>query len=240
MASVIKRKPFFELDASSWVFSEIKKRDISQGLNINVQRFYTNTAGTILDKNTVPASLQTKFPFYLFGEFDKQGGYRLGNQITFPVIGGLIQTLVVRGQYDFTQFTGANNVRDNFNIGDFILLYGDSLTAPTYLIWILISCPFQSYASVVGNTKHLPLKTHSILYKTDNQLQYNETLSAVRVNQIGVFETKTYQPLANKNPLNPQDDFIEMLLPFTFSQYLGMYSYFQFDTELVNLNFTFK
>ena len=51
---------------------------------IEVNRYFTDVDGKVIDKNTVPIALQTDYPFWMFGEFDRQGGYKQGNQVSPP------------------------------------------------------------------------------------------------------------------------------------------------------------
>lgn len=236
-----KDKNLFQLDYKvPRIFDQINEKPTHDALNVTIRRFYTNDAGTIIDKTAVPAILQQKFPVYLFGAFDKNGGYRIANQIAPAQIGGFLYARTINSQYDFTQFSGLNNVRDYFQQGDFVLLYADDLNSPTYFVWILISCDFQSYGAVLENTYAKTLDVKEVLYSSDNLDNFNETMYYVVNNSIGIYKQYTIQPLGGKTPTQGLNDFLKLPYNFQFNQYSSLLTYISFATDLINLQFIVK
>lgn len=224
------------------VFDKINDDSIREPITINISRFYTDVDGTVIDKSTVPANLQVSYPFYLFGTFDKNGAYKIGNKIVPPLgAAKYMYSKVVRSQYDFLEFTGLNNVKINFNIGDMVFLYTDDLNAPTYFIWILISCPFQSYASVINNLSNKFLLTDEIFYHSDSFENFNESIFEVLNSPVGTYKVNTLQPLVFASPSYAKSDiFIKIDRLMKLTQYIGWYSYMQYGTDSLSFNFRLK
>lgn len=223
-----------------------KERDFS----ILIKKFFTDTNGTVVDKSSVPSVLQTRYPFHIFGDFDKPSGYAVGNKVLPPINGTYFVgiSIIGLGGPSFLQFQGAPNpIRDQFNLGDLVFLYADSPTAPNFFVWIVINNLFDSgYASIVANTegKELPgytsMKVDKFLYINSVDAQFNQSLFVINYNQIGVFEANQYEPLSFKFTDTKQDNFISIPLKFVLSQYIALSSYILHDTDQLQFVFTVR
>lgn len=205
-------------------------------LRIEICRYYTDMNGTIIDKSSVPASLQISYPFYLFNYYDKNAGYKIG-QILCPLIyGNYLYTFIWGMMFDYYSFSGLNNIKDNLRLGDIIHLYCDDISAPTYLIWIVQTNQQISIASIVENSPFTNLTTKQLLYQADNISQYNQTIFVVNCNELGIYKQNSFNPISNREPSIAQEDFIRIKLNIKLNQYTGLYSYILYDTDLMAFN----
>lgn len=219
-------------------FNELLKTSKEDyNLQVNVKRYYTDVDGLIIDKSTVPANLQVSYPFYLFHKFDKNGGYRIGQE-TKPVQGAskFYYSFDVDLSFDYWQISGNNSIRTVIRSGDTCIIFTDDTEAPTYLIWIVISCPFQAYSSIVNNLAR-GLKVKDFLYIADNLDNYNEALHINIVNPIGIYKDEQYNPLAFKTRETVSQDFILVKLGFNLNQFIGLFSYMKYDTDSIQFIF---
>jgi len=212
-----------------------KKRD---DFDITVTRYYTDMSGVIIDKSLVPTTLKQKIPFYLFHRLDHNSGYKIGNAICPPMPGIFyVYTFTPGIGLDYFSFQFGNNVKSKFTLGDVVHVYTDDLNAPNYLIWIILHSRFQPYSGLI-ETSQGKIQTTSILYFTDNTLNYGEAIHMIQSNFIGIYKDNQYQPLSFKTPQMFQQDFIELQLQIKITDYLGLASYIQFTTD--QLQFVFK
>jgi hypothetical protein len=209
-------------------------------LQVNVKRYYTDVNGLIVDKSTVPSNLQVKYPFYLFHKFDKVGGFRIGQQVKKATGGSFYYyTYDVDMSFDYWQISGSNNIKNQLRSGDTCILFTDDVTAPNYLVWIVISCPLQSYSSIVNSLPN-NIEVKDFLYIADNTINYNEALHFNRVTPVGIYEDNQYQPLAFKTRETVSQDFIAVKLSFKLTQYLGIFSYMSYNTDSIQFIFNLK
>ncbi len=210
-----------------------------------IRRIYTDIAGTIVDKSTVPAAIQTSYPINLMGEFDRQGGYKQGLFATPPMVGTYYVTTFVNGangitSFSFTGFSILNNIQGQLLVGDIVQLYTDSLTGPSYFIWIIQQATVVSLASIVANTKSTQkddrfnrLYVKSITYTTSNQNddQFNESIHMTRLNNIGLALDDTLNPNIYRTPYTYLTGILEIGLGFWADQYLGLNTYIRYATD---------
>src|SRR5690606_41844598 len=90
-----------------------RKPEKLETIGIQVKRIYTDVDGVILDKTTVPASLQIDFPVYLWGEFDRLGAFYIANRLqpVNPVVSMLHTGVWGSGANPyFYGFSGLSNI----------------------------------------------------------------------------------------------------------------------------------
>lgn len=213
-----------------------------------VKRFFTDVDGVIQDKNTITDNLKTDYPFFVFGDFDRQGGYNTGLKV-MPTLAGQYMMTFVEGNgvtsQTITGFNGFNNVRSQIKVGDIVHVYTDSLTAPQYFIWIILSSVNGSIASMVGNSETHQrdgvlgkLYMDHFQYFTDNaDAQWNKAINFVRSTNIASFSNNPVQPYIFKTPYTEQDGFIRIGCHFNLDQYQSIGTYFLFATEEIQFIF---
>jgi hypothetical protein len=213
----------------------------SDSFYVDIKRYFTDVNGVMINKLAAPASMQIKFPVYLFNKFDKDGGFKTG-AITNPPMGTskfLYSFTVNSNFFDWFRFQGGD-IYNVLQTGDLVLIYCDDITAITTLVWIVIHSPFQSIASIIDNSGFSRIQFEDILYICDNSINYGEPLTIVKENAIGVFKSDQIQPLSYKGIDVVQQDFVKLGIKGMIHQYMGIYTYFLFDTENIKFNFKIK
>lgn len=223
------------------LITTIKEKYYLDSLTIKVDRYYTDVDGVVIDKSTVPADFKQKFPFYLWGAFDKNGAFSIGQKIAPPEAATkYMYTMIVRSSYDFLEFTGLNTVKNYMKVGDMVSVYTDDLTAPSYFCFIIVSCPFQAYGSVVENTFKKTMSINDIYYFSDTQENYNETIFIPVNNPVGIYKVNQYQPFSFQTPDMAAKDFIILKMPFNITPAFAFYSYLTFNTDNLSFQFNLK
>lgn len=213
-----------------------KKND---SITFNVNRYYTDLNGNVLDKNTVPQALKTKFPFFMFGEQDFNGGFKAGNMANPPVNSVFFQKYIAGEGFDWFALQGGD-IWSKYQLGDMVLIYADSYPNMNFLIFVIVNTAQQSYGSILKDSFRGKLDLTEILYITDNKLQYNERISFVQLNDLSVPKIDYYQPFAALTPEQKQVEFISIPLSFKILPKIGLGSYIQFDTEFISFEFKIK
>lgn len=213
-------------------------------INIKVSRFFTDTSGTILDKNTVPNNLKKSYPFFLFGQWDRLGGHNIGLQ-TNPAGLPLYFSGVFGVGVPFLMGTGLNEIQTKLSIGDILTVFTDDIVNPSFYIWMVLHSDNTPLGSMFGNSistqrdgRLMNLLCKFINVIPDNDLQFNENLNYIRVDNLGNFEQNQISPLIWKTPMTQLDKFIRIKTPFIIDQYLMISSYMQFQSD--SLSFTLQ
>lgn len=217
---------------------------------VSVRRYFTDTDGQIVAKNTVPMSLRTQYPFFLLGDFDRQGGYSCGLKVLTPESDTFYLMSFVEGNgmtsQQITGFTGFNNIRTKIRLGDIVHVYTDNLNAPNFFIWVVQSTINGAIASIIGNSETSQLDgTFGKLYidhfnyTSDNRdPQWSLPLHFTRSTNIASFRDEQVQPYMFKNAYTEQDGFIRIDCKFNLDQYQSIGTYFLYDSELLQFNFS--
>lgn len=212
-----------------------------------IKRFYTDVDGQILDKNdlTIPDDLKVKLPVFLFGQFDRNGGYKRLQQAV-PTVGGqnFFMTYTQGVNSPFLPFTGLNTIKGQIKTGDIVIVYTDHLENPNFFTWIVVSSENVSLASITSNTESLQLdgRIGQLWFKETNlkvdvESQFYEPLFFSQFDNIGNYRFDTIQPNMFLTPHVAQHDFLTLDTPFKLDQYLGLAFYIQFACDLITLNF---
>jgi hypothetical protein len=222
---------------------------------LEVRRHYTDVNGVVLAKNDalIPAVLQTFYPVFLLGEFDRQGGYPIGLK-TKPVANNNIfyLTTFVHGSTGTPQmivgFNGLNTIQNRIRIGDIVSVYTDSLSAPSIFVWIVVSNNACSIASILGNSETTQndsrlgsLFVYEINYKTDVDAQLNEALHFTRFDNIGNAKDNQVQPKGMfRTPNDVQTNLVKMTTSFNIDQFLGINFYMIYACDVLTFDFKIK
>lgn len=205
--------------------------------SITVQRYFCDTLGNILPLINVPLKLQVSYPFYLFGKFDFDGGFKVNQFVTPPKQGTFYLYSYIKGSaFDYFQFSGHNTVAGFIPTGSLVMVFADDPININYLIYVVVTCPFQAYGSVFQNAYN-DFEVTEILYQSDNTLNYNEPIQTIDITPIGVSRNEQFMPLSFKTPENFLNDFITMKLKFNPYPYHGLNSYIDVATNLLQFNF---
>lgn len=213
-----------------------------------IKRYFTDVDGVILDKNTVPAALQVEYPFFVFGNFDMQGGYQTGLKTIGPIPGTFYLTSFVNAggitSQQITGFSAFNEIKGKIATGDIIHVFTDDLDNPNYFIWIVLHNPTGPLSSITGNSQTEQrdgligkIYLEKFQYFSDNERQWDYPVHFYRVTNIANYGSEQVQPYIFKTPFTMQNGFIEMKCEFNFDQFLGLASYFRFETESITWNF---
>jgi hypothetical protein len=212
--------------------------------SITITRYFTDVNGLVLLKTDplVPVKLRTRYPFYLFNKFDKDGFYAIGQKINqlSNGINFIYQESWGYG-FDLFRFNATGDIYSRLLPGDFIQVYADDPINFTTLVWIVVRCQNRAYSSMIDNIHLSPVIAHTLLYGTDNVNQYMEPFNIYKENTIGRYESDFINPFAYKPPYDTvQNDFIRIPLTHKFHPLHGFSSYIQFNTENLFINFLVK
>ena len=220
---------------------------------LTISKYYTDVDGIVIDKSTLPANLQKKVPVFLLGEFDRQGGYKVGLQsipqdenykylMTF--VNGLGTTV-----FNVFGFNGISTIQQYIGVGDIVQVYTDSLLAPSYFVWVVIKNTYASIASILGNSESTqndrrigPIMVHEINYIADNDNQLSEGIQIVHYSNIGTWKANQIDPLGIwRTPFDVQTGLVRIVLkPFILDQYLGLNMNMLFESDKLNMDFKIK
>lgn len=236
----------FEKQFLDEVKKPLKKID---SFTVTVKRYFTDATGNVVAKAGLAANLKTSIPFYLWQKFDKDGGFKISQQILPPQTPWTyLYCYEVGSSFDYFQFSGFNTVNQNFKPGDLVLVYGDDKVNINFLAWIVINCPFQAYTAMLHYNNggdfmtgdNAGIEVYELLYNADQIQQYNEALHLLTTNRIGQFSDEQTQPLSFKTPETVLSDFITLKVNFEINYMFGILSNFQFNSELLIFNHKIK
>lgn len=218
-----------------------------------IKKIYSDVDGLVIAKNTIPATLQKKVPVFLLGDFDRQGGYKIGLQSVPPDANlKYLLTFVNGNGFSFANivgFSGVGTIHQHIKTGDIVSVFTDSLTAPGYFVWIVIQNTYASIASIIGNSETLqndrrigPIYVHEINYIADNNAQLSEAIQIVHYSNIGTWKANQIDPLGIfRTPFDVQTGLVRIALkPFPLDQYLGMNFNMLFATDNITMDFKIK
>lgn len=221
-----------------------------QTIPLLVKKFYTDVNGTVISKNDpgIPASLQVKMPVFFLGDFDRMGAYRTALKVT-PTLPGVEFIQVFTNGNGSTVFDviGVNpfaDIQTQLSPGDIVTVFSDSLTAPTYYVWLVITGTYSSMASIIGNTVSSQqdgrigklIVGQINLYVDITTEQIYEPLNFTRLFNTGTFINDSINPSMFKTPMNKQRNFITLSTTFEIEQYIGINFYMNFDTDSVQMD----
>lgn len=216
---------------------------------VNIRRHFTDVNGLVIPKNIVPAALQVEYPFFVFGEFDRQGGYAAGLRALAPQPGTYYLTSFIQGNQFTSQFitgfSGVNTVKNRIAVGDIVHVYTDDVQNPTYFIWLVQSFNQGSIGSIVANSDSRqhdgligPIILDSFkLGQTGNENQFSVPFFFINTSNLTMFKANQVQPLMFKDPYVEQPDIIDIQCSFDLDQYVEIGYNFMFDTDEIRMTF---
>lgn len=211
-------------------------------LTVNVRRYFTDVDGQVIDKTTLPANLQKDLPFYIFGKYDFDSGYKAAlEEVPPPEDWVYMYSFPVAREFSFLlNFSGLNNVKDRLRASDVVQLYTDDINNPNFFCFIQVGISLQSYSGLLLNMNSGKYLVNNFGYATDNFQQYTEPIAIVEQNPFSEPRRDFFQPLKYKPPSDFLRDDLTMRLKIQFSQYVGMYSRMKFATDLIDFSYNFE
>lgn len=219
---------------------------------IIIKRYFTDVNGTIVNKALVPPALQVEYPFAVFGDYDKQGGYSNSFKALQPIPGTEYLLSFVNGMgfipQTLTGFSGVNTVKNVIGFGDLVHVFTDDSQNPNYFVWIVQKNSYGSLGSIVGNSETDQkdgmlgkLYLQEFQYTTDNPVeQWRNPIHFVRSTNNSTWRSDQVQPYIFKTPDNEQAELITIKCEFNLDQFLALVNYFYFDTEIITWNFKIR
>lgn len=220
------------------------------GFYVNITRYYTDVNGTVINAAALPAgasALKNRFPFWMFGEFDRWGGYQIGNQVAPPDKGIFyVGSFIVGFGAPFLFATGLNTVQRNLTIGDVVHIFTDNIDAPSAYAWIVQSCPSVALGSVYGNAtasekQKIRITGANYFAYTNGQvnLQFIQRINLTRIDVVGAYSNQPTDPLGSKQVKQFQD-FVYYPIKFTVDQYSLISGYLDFTVDSIQFSFMIK
>jgi hypothetical protein len=217
---------------------------------LKATRYFTDVNGQVLpitDPLIVAAGLNVKWPIFLFGAFDQNGGYSIAQKICAPFAGEYLFTFVNgKGQTSASVigFTGLNEIQSLLSPGDIVQVYTDNAQNPTYFVWLVLNNSYTGLNSIVENLNTTQndgrkgkLKVAGVKMYFANVNQLNETVNFTIADNLGTFRNDSIQPYLFRNPYDGQSNFVDMQTDFDLSQFLGVNTYIGVDSDNVSFDF---
>lgn len=220
----------------------VAKRKISIGLNI--YRYTTNANGEILANSAVPANMAVAYPFHLFGEFDRQGGFRVADQTLQSINNTKLFSVYIWGiNTPLFYFNPLSNVTLKFQKGDLIFVYVDDLIAPNYFTFVQISATDGAYGSIISQTMVSQLsqdtwgafKMFELQMVWDADQQLNEIFYPITTTFDSRFNKNTIEPFTYYDPQYIKQKKIIIPWETIINQYSGLSGFIAFESNLLNL-----
>lgn len=214
--------------------------DTKDSFTIKVRRFFTDVDGQEIAKGLVPLSLQKDYPVYLFNMFDFDGGNRIAANETPPLDGYFfIRSFIKNTGYDFTQFSGLNNVSNRIDTGDLVYMYADDPYNPNYFVWIVQSISNRSLGSIINTFPTKGFHMQNISMFADNEAAYFKSFGIIKSNPLGVYNFNQITPISFKTVDYQQSGLIVLPLNMCLDMYVGFTTYMTFNTDTLSFEFTF-
>jgi hypothetical protein len=215
-------------------------------INVNINRYFTNVDGTIIDKSATLAVMRKNYPVFLLGNFDRVGAYNISQKTIQMPSGVFFLCTYVHGYNEpFLWNSPLNDVQTRFRKGDIITVFTDSLDAPTNFCFIQQTLELGAMASFISNTQTEQkdgrlgvIEVKNVSLQVDNESQLNSPWTIVFFDNIGNFDSDPFNPGSiYRSPYYKLNDFIELNIAFTLSQYMALNFLFLFASDTINVNF---
>lgn len=222
-----------------------------QSLPITVSRIYTDVDGTVISKAAAPVAMQSDWPVYVLGAYDRNGGYRIARLMRPPVTGSgfFLFSFVAGLGLPFPYATGLNTINDQLTPGDVVQVWTDSIDSPTHFVFIVqnIRANTAGYGSVLYDTINNDRKkiVDNIDYYaysggTSYDPQFNEPLRFIRFNELGNYRQDDVNPLSFKDPIQYQQGFIRIPARFELEEKFGFVTMMQYETDTITFNLNIR
>jgi hypothetical protein len=215
-----------------------------------VKKLYTDVDGVVIAKNTIPVAMQKKVPAFLLGEFDRQGGYKIGAQATGLDAGLKYLMSFINGNgagiHSVVGFSGLATIGNYIATGDIVTVFCDSLINPGYFVWIIVQNNYASIASIIGNTESSqndrrigPIVITEFHIQTDTESQLSQAIKILHYSNIGTWRTNSIDPLGMyRTPMDVQEGLIRIpVKPLFLDQYFGLAFNMLYECDEMHIDF---
>lgn len=221
------------------------------GLQITINRFFTDINGTVIlktDPAVIAAGLDVQMPVWMFGQFDRNGGYRIGNQVTPPAVkstnNGNVQylgTFIYGLDMPFLFATGLNTIKNQMSIGDIAHIFTDSLDAPSVYCWVIQSGKSASLASIMANAiasekEKINVKGLNYFFNDDSNIQYIKNMNVTRIHHDGSYFNIPQNILGSIQIFDKQS-FAYVPIQFVVDQYNLVSTYIAIELNSIQFSF---
>lgn len=217
-------------------------------LSVNVRRLTTDSNGTILDDATVPIDQRKAYPFHLFGEFDRQGGYNIADSIVSGKENTILFGVYVWGlNSPLFFFSILATINNQFKKGDLIFIYVDNINAPNYFHFVIVTTDTGGYASLVSQSNITQLddsgywgvfKFFDIKYSWIHDSQVDYPLIKIKTRYNGASTSDSINPEAYLYTQQQPDIHVILIeLEAVLNQYFGLTSFISWQNPILGLTF---
>ena len=219
-------------------------------LSVNVRRITTDSTGTVLDDATVPAAQQKAYPFHLFGDFDKNGGFAISDMIMSGQSNSILFSVYTIGlNTPLFFFSPLATINSQLKKGDLVFIYVDDINAPSYFHFVICSAMSGGYGSLVAltNTTQIDDKGNWGTFKfydvkfswfDADDVQLGFSLWNIKTAFNGAYSYDQIQPEAYRyTQSKPEVKIITIPLEKLINQYYGLSSLIAWENPLLNLSF---
>lgn len=206
---------------------------------IKVTRYFTDANGAVLaiaDAGLVASGMVQNYPVFVLGEWDRQGGYRIGLNICPAVAPSKPLAIFANGvngtSYNYiTPFSPFNTIQQRLNIGDVVHVFYEA--TGTYFAWIVYSNVMAPTSSILSNLstsqndgRLMKLFCNKINFVCTNfQLQLNESWNYYHVDNIGRFKNNQISYTMFNTPMQVLPNVLTFDTSFDINQYVGIATY---------------
>lgn len=166
---------------------------IQSNIRIDINKYFFNTDGELIDKNTLPSHLKTKLPWWLFCKFDYDCNYRNASKIIDPYGQWVYVGVYNRSSVKFL-FTGYNTVQAVMQNGDVSLMFTDDIRNPSYYALIVMSSQGSALSGITQNIEFF--SPYFDLFSSNREEDYIESLTFGEVSRFGIALRYDHLPIA--------------------------------------------
>ena len=172
-------------------------------IRVDIDRFWFDTDGQILDASAVPSNLRTRLPFFMWGKFDYDCNYRNAslslNSEPWQYVG-----CYNRSEIKFL-FTGLNTIQTRMKNGDLSLLFTDDLIAPSIYAIVVLSSQGSGITGIIENASFYA--PYMDLGSNNPYEDFLESLLFMQISKFGVATKQDFYPLSDAfGPGTPEDN----------------------------------
>lgn len=204
---------------------------IERNLSFTIKKYYTDSNGNIISKASLSSDLQVQIPYYLFGNFDRDGYYSQAQRFT-PTYGGwYFYNFYVSTSYDFLLISGANGIRSLIGLADLVFAYTDNVILPSYFCWVVISGGTQPIASIFDNLDGSMITKYIQMSSDSNRFNLDESINYITQNKLGDVKKQSYTPSQFVNEDSENPNIARIPLRMVLTKYFFISSYIYYDTD---------
>jgi len=198
------------------------------------------SGGVEVTPAALPAPIQVKQPYVVFGNTDYRGAY-FRALTDNPLQGGwAIRQIGVFGRDVFSLATVP--IESVVEFGDLVFEY-EVTSGAVYYAYVIIKCQQVAYGSLLSATSSDTFEMINIRFNipdTTKVAQYNQNISIYSLSLFGKTETDRLTPTAFKNPEQFQVGIVDIPLVREMNKQTGFAGYMDFDVEQFTWSFAVK